>query len=271
MRSGAVMPTSSRLPLLLCVVLISACSPTTPLFIAQITTNEVVEYKTMKAHRMQAAIEDEGDLLTYSAQAIRDAKTEQAQQLYLTGYEDKNLSDEVRAIALYQIGLIYMNRFNDQRDDTAALNYFYKVLNEFPVSRAAERAEARIVMIRQRANEPVHKSSRELLANWQPNQQLDLQKPSLDPDMTLLSRRAVLKNRVAEAEELYLLALSDQGIPTDIKEKALYQMGLMFLSTDNPQSDREKAITYLRRLLVQFPDSDLSTKASRHLDQALNR
>jgi outer membrane protein assembly factor BamD (BamD/ComL family) len=164
-----------------------------------------------------------------------------------------------------------MNRFNDQRDDTAALNYFYKVLNEFPVSRAAERAEARIVMIRQRANEPVHKSSRELLANWQPNQQLDLQKPSLDPDMTLLSRRAVLKNRVAEAEELYLLALSDQGIPTDIKEKALYQMGLMFLSTDNPQSDREKAITYLRRLLVQFPDSDLSTKASRHLDQALNR
>jgi hypothetical protein len=49
------MPTLSRLPLLLCIVLISACSPTTPLFIAQITTNEVVEYKTMKAHRMQAA------------------------------------------------------------------------------------------------------------------------------------------------------------------------------------------------------------------------
>ena len=265
------MSLSSRLPLLLCAALLSACSPTTPLFIAQITTNEVVEYKTLKNNRMLAAIEDEGDLLTYSAQAIRDAKSEQAEQLYLTGYRDEKLSDEVRAISLYQIGLLYMNRFNDQRDDNKALNYFYQVLNQFPSSRAAERAEARIVMIRERANEPVHKTSRELLAHWKPNQQLDLYKPSLDTDMTLLSRRAVLKNRVGEAEELYLLALSDPGIPADIKEKALYQLGLMYLAPDNPQASRDKAITYPRRLLVQFPNSDLNTKAARHLDQALNR
>ena len=265
------MPLSSRLPLLLCAALLSACSPTTPLFIAQITTNEVVEYKTLKNNRMLAAIEDEGDLLTYSAQAIRDAKSEQAEQLYLTGYRDEKLSDEVRAISLYQIGLLYMNRFNEQRDDNKALNYFYQVLNQFPASRAAERAEARIVMIRARADEPVHKTSRELLAHWKPNQQLDLYKPSLDADMTLLSRRAVLKNRVGEAEELYLLALSDPGIPADIKEKALYQLGLMYLAPDNPQANRDKAITYLRRLLVQYPASDLNNKAARHLDQALNR
>lgn len=265
------MSSSPRLLVLLCTALLSACSPTTPLFIAQITTNEVVEYKTLKNNRMLAAIEDEGDLLTYSAQAIRDAKSEQAEQLYLTGYRDEKLSDEVRAISLYQIGLLYMNRFNDQRDDNKALNYFYQVLNQFPSSRAAERAEARIVMIRERADEPVHKTSRELLAHWKPNQQLDLYKPSLDTDMTLLSRRAVLKNRVSEAEELYLLALSDPGIPADIKEKALYQLGLMYLAPDNPQASRDKAITYLRRLLVQFPNSDLKTKAARHLDQALNR
>ncbi|KRW58596.1 tetratricopeptide repeat protein [Pseudomonas sp. TTU2014-080ASC] len=262
---------NSRLSLLVCALALAACAPTTPLFIAQITTNEVVEYKAMKEHRMQAAIEEEGDLLTYSAQAIRDAKTEQAQQLYLTGYQDTKLSDDVRAIALYQIGLIYMNRFNDQRDDTVALNYFYKVLNEFPASRAAERAEARIVIIRERAGDTLQKTSRELLATWQPNQQLDLYKPSLDPDMTLLSRRAVLKNRVDEAEELYLLALSDPAIAADIKEKALYQLGLMYLAVDNPKPDRDKAIAYFRRLLVQFPDSSLSEKAGRHLDQALNQ
>jgi hypothetical protein len=117
----------------------------------------------------------------------------------------------------------------------------------------------------------VHKTSRELLAHWKPNQQLDLYKPSLDPDMTLLSRRAVLKNRVDEAEELYLLALSDPGIAADIKEKALYQLGLMYLAPDNPQPSRDKAIAYLRRLLVQYPGSELNNKAARHLDQALNR
>ncbi|MFZ3153938.1 tetratricopeptide repeat protein [Pseudomonas sp.] len=265
------MSSPSRLLVLLCSTLLSACSPTTPLFIAQITTNEVVEYKTLKNNRMLAAIEDEGDLLTYSAQAIRDAKSEQAEQLYLSGYRDEKLSDEVRAISLYQIGLLYMNRFNEQRDDNKALNYFYQVLNQFPASRAAERAEARILMIRERADEPVHKTSRELLTHWKPNQQLDLYKPSLDPDMTLLSRRAVLKNRVGEAEELYLLALSDPGIPADIKEKALYQLGLMHLAPDNPQVSRDKAITYLRRLLVQYPSSALNHKAARHLDQALNR
>lgn len=49
-----------------------AGSPTVPLFIAQVTTAEVVEYKAMKSKRMAAAVEEEGDLLTYSALAIRD-------------------------------------------------------------------------------------------------------------------------------------------------------------------------------------------------------
>ncbi|WAJ39066.1 tetratricopeptide repeat protein [Pseudomonas sp. GOM7] len=256
--------------LVMATTLLSACAPTTPLFIAQVTTNEVVEYKALKAKRMSAAIEEEGDLLTYSAMAIRDAHSDKAEALYLDGYRDQQLSDEVRAIALYQIGLIYMNSFNDQRDDAKALNYFYKVVNEFPNSRAASRAEKRIAMIRKRAEEPVHKSSRELLEHWQPSQNLDLYKPSLDQDMTLLSRRAVLKDRVAEAEELYLLGLADPHIAADIKEKALYQLALMYMAPDNPSADREKAIAYLRRLLAEYPNGELHAKASLLLDKAIN-
>lgn len=262
---------SKRRALLALCVLLGACSPTTPLFIAQVTTNEVVEYKAMKSKRMAAAVEEEGDLLTYSAMAIRDAKSPEAEETYLLGYRDDKFSDDVRAIALYQIGLIYMSRYNDQRDDAKALAYLERVLNEFPTSRVAERAEARILKIRQRAGESVQKSSRELLATWQPSANLDLYKPGLDPDMTLLSRRAVLTNRVDEAEELYLLALSDAHVQPDIKQKALYQLGLMYLASDNPHASRDKAISYFRRLLVQFPDSDLAGKASRHLDQALNQ
>ncbi|WP_044873661.1 tetratricopeptide repeat protein [Pseudomonas sp. LFM046] len=260
-----------RSALLALCLLLGACSPTTPLFITQLTTNEVVEYKTMKSQRMAAAVEEEGDLLTYSAMAIRDAKSPEAEELYLVGYRDDRFSDDVRAIALYQIGLIYMSRYNDQRDDAKALAYLQRVLDEFPASRAAERAEARILVIRQRAREPVQKTSRELLASWKPSSNLDLYKPGLDPDMTLLSRRAVLKDRVAEAEELYRLALSDDHVQPDIKQKALYQLALMYMAPDNPHASRDKAIGYLRRLLVQFPDSDLAPKASHHLDQILNR
>lgn len=246
------------------------CAPTTPLFIMQLGGQDVVEYKAMKTNRMTAAVEEDGDLLTYSALAIRDAKSGQTEELYLKGYRDKNLSGQIRGIALYQIGLIYMSRYNDERDDNKALNYFYRVNNEFPNSLAAQRATARIQVIRQRSQEPVQKTARELLAHWQPSQEVNLDKPSLDPDMTLLSRRAVLKGRVAEASQLYLLALGDSGVPAEIKAKSLYQLALMNLASDNPQANRDSAIGYLRQLLTQFPHSELTEQAARHLDAALN-
>ncbi|CDF82283.1 hypothetical protein PKB_0917 [Pseudomonas knackmussii B13] len=253
------------------VALQTACSPTTPLFVAQVTTGEVAEYKKLKADRMTAAVEEEGDLLTYSAQAIRDGKSAEAEKLYLTGYDNSHYSAEVRAIALYQIGLIYMSRYNDQRDDAKALDYFQRIDREFPGTMAASHADARILMMRQRAKEPVQKNARELLATWKPQFNLDLDKPSLDQDMTLLSRRAVLKDRVPEAEQLYLLAVNDPAIPPDLKQKALYQLGLMYMAPDNPHPNRDKAIGYLRRLLVDYPSGDLANKAARHLDKALNQ
>ncbi|MET1077895.1 MAG: tetratricopeptide repeat protein [Pseudomonas sp.] len=257
--------------LVLLLLLLNGCAPTTPLFIVQLSTQEVAEYKTLKSHRMTAAVEEEGDLLTYTALAIRDNSSADAERLYLSGYQDTGLSDQVRAIALYQIGLLYMNRYNEARDDGKALDYLQRVNREFPTSRAAERAVVRIASIRQRLAEPLQQSARERLDQWHPDQNLDLYQTSLDPDLTLLSRRAVLKNRVAEAEELYSLALADPGVPADIKQKALYQLGLMYLATDNPQPSRTKAITYLRRLLEQYPHSELADKAARHLDQALNQ
>lgn len=68
-----------RLVLLPLLSLLAACSPTTPLFVAQVTTGEVAEYKQMKSNRMTAAIEEEGDLLTYSAMAIRDNRSAEAE------------------------------------------------------------------------------------------------------------------------------------------------------------------------------------------------
>ncbi len=173
-----------RLVLLLLLSLLAACSPTTPLFVAQVTTGEVAEYKQMKSNRMTAAIEEEGDLLTYSAMAIRDNRSAEAEKLYLTGYDNRRYSAEVRGISLYQIGLIYMSRYNDQRDDAKATDYFQRVVREFPGTHAAEHAQARLLAMRQRAREPVQKSARELLATWKPQQNLDLYKTSLDPDMT---------------------------------------------------------------------------------------
>ncbi|MGV8744109.1 outer membrane assembly lipoprotein YfiO, partial [Pseudomonas aeruginosa] len=42
------------------------------------------------------------------------------------------------------------------------------------------------------------------------------------------------------------------------------------LAPDNPPPNRDKAIEYLRRPLLAYPEGELSNKARRHLDQALN-
>ena len=173
-----------RLVLLPLLSLLAACSPTTPLFVAQVTTGEVAEYKQMKSNRMTAAIEEEGDLLTYSAMAIRDNRSAEAEKLYLTGYDNRRYSAEVRGISLYQIGLIYMSRYNDQRDDAKATDYFQRVVREFPGTHAAEHAQARLLAMRQRAREPVQKRSRiarHLEATAEPRSLQDQPRPGHDP------------------------------------------------------------------------------------------
>ncbi|MGZ0843301.1 hypothetical protein ACXKGW_29700, partial [Klebsiella pneumoniae subsp. pneumoniae] len=87
--------------------------------------------------------------------AIRDNRSTEAEKLYLTGYDNSRYSAEVRGISLYQIGLIYMSRYNDQRDDAKATDYFQRVVREFPGTHAAEHAQARLLAMRQRAREPV--------------------------------------------------------------------------------------------------------------------
>ena len=86
--------------------------------------------------------------------AIRDNRSTEAEKLYLTGYDNSRYSAEVRGISLYQIGLIYMSRYNDQRDDAKATDYFQRVVREFPGTHAAEHAQARLLAMRQRAREP---------------------------------------------------------------------------------------------------------------------
>lgn len=250
--------------------LLIACSPTTPLFVMQVTTGEVAEYKQTKNNRLMAALEEEGDLLTYSLKAIRDNQSATAERLFLAAYDDHRYGKEVRAIALYQIALIYMNRYNDQRDDSKAEYYFQRIDSTFPQTHIAQLARMHLETLRQRKKDPIQKTARELLAEWKPQQAIDVDKPTFDPDLNILSRRAILKGRSAEAERLYLLLVDDPAISGSIKEISLYQIALIYLSADNPDQNRNRAANFLRRLLADYPYGKLNDKVQRHLDQVLN-
>ncbi|MCF7805383.1 MAG: hypothetical protein K9N46_06400 [Candidatus Marinimicrobia bacterium] len=68
-------------------------------------------------------------------------------------YEDSTLKSEYRADALYHMGSLHGNFFNDNRDLEKAHELLTRLVNDFPLSDFRDRAEKRIAEIeRQMAN-----------------------------------------------------------------------------------------------------------------------
>ncbi|OQX34466.1 MAG: hypothetical protein B0D91_12425 [Oceanospirillales bacterium LUC14_002_19_P2] len=52
-----------------------------------------------------------GDLFTYSVDAIINGQSAEAEKNYLNGYTHIGFSNQIKAIALYQIALIYKSSY----------------------------------------------------------------------------------------------------------------------------------------------------------------
>ena len=154
-----------RLLLLVTPFLLASCAAPAPLAVAGAGAYEVAKYEENIRLRAAAALREEPDLLTFSIQAIARGQTEKAVDTYMLGYNNPDYSDNMKSLALYQIGLMYMNRFNDQRDDAKAREFFAKHRQEFPSSRISSRIQSHLAELNQRADNPVFVPAKELLNN----------------------------------------------------------------------------------------------------------
>ena len=100
--------------------------------------------------RAEACQREEEDLLKPSISAISEDRADEIVEAYLDLYQDTGASEYVRAMALYQVGLVYMNQANPQRNDQQALFYLEKLLAEFPESTLCSRADIRIAELHDR-------------------------------------------------------------------------------------------------------------------------
>jgi hypothetical protein len=82
--------------------------------------------------RTEATNAMEPELIETSIEAIATNKVHDAEDAYLHIYEDTSYSDDVRAQALYQIGLMYSVPTHRLYDSERAMSYFEKVMEEFP-------------------------------------------------------------------------------------------------------------------------------------------
>ena len=123
------------LGLTLVVMITTGCSIATPFVAAGAGGHAIGRYEENIKVRGAAALKEEPDLLTFSVQAIARNNINEAVITYTKGLNNKDYSDNVKSLALYQIGLLYMNPYAEQRNDNEALKYFNRHSQERTVNR----------------------------------------------------------------------------------------------------------------------------------------
>lgn len=257
--------------LLSVITVLGGCAAATPLLIAEGVGHKIVRYDEDIKVRAAAALAEEPDLLTFSVQAISRGKTEEAVSTYLKGYADPDYSDNIKSLAIYQIGLIYMNRYNDDRNDAKARAYFNQHLIEFPKSRAKERVQKRLDVLKQRHSESVQLTAKQLLTQVNRKKLLARDETPFDAELTPMSERAITNERVADAESVYLVLYDNRSSSDEMRAKALYQLGLIYMSPYNRQGNNRKALTYFRKISSEFPGTTVAKRATKKANELINR
>lgn len=249
---------------------LAGCQATTPLLIAEMAGHQAARYDEDIKVRFAASIQDEPDLLTYSAQAISQNKTDEAIDTYLKGYQDKEYNTNMKSLAIYQIALIHMSRFSDKRDDVKALEYLERHLKEFPESRLRPKIVQHIEIINTRRAEPVQLTATQLVKRVDRAALLKIDDTPFDFELNGMSERAITQGRTADAETVYLILYSNTASSDEMRAKALYQLGLIYMSPFNDEGNNQKALTYFRKITNEFPNSSVRKNADKRISQLIN-
>ncbi len=250
--------------------MLAGCTIATPLLVAEAGGHQLARHNEDIRVRYAAALREEPDLLTYSLQAISRGKTEDAVKVYMKGYSDADYNDNMKSLALYQIALLYMNRFNDERDDKKALRYFDRHKIEFPESRLEDRINKRVAIIEERQLQPYQSPSR-LLTQVDRLELMKRDDTPYDDELTDMSARAISEGRTADAESVYLVLYSNKSSSDEIRAKALYQVGLIYMSPFNEQGNNQKALAFFRKITDEFPATATNKQAQKRISELINR
>lgn len=253
------------------IALLTGCAAATPLLLVEAGGHHLARQDEDSKVQAAAALAEEPDLITFSVQAISQNKTEQAVAVYLKGYNNPDYSPQMKSMAIYQIALVYMNRYNDQMDEQKAAAFFNRHLKEFPQSPLRGRIEQRLAILEKRQQDPIKLSPAQLIKQVDRAELLKKDNTPYDSELTPMSERAISENRINDAEQLYLVLYNNKASSDEMRAKALYQIGLIYMSPYNEYNDNKKALEYFQQIKREFPNSSAASSSTARINQLLNR
>jgi len=88
---------------------------------------------------------------------------------------------------------------------------------------------------------------------------------AMEPDLIDTSIEAISTNKVLDAEQAYLHLYNDESYPDNVRAQALYQNGLMYSVPTHKAYNKERAMMYFEKVLVEFPMSDKNLEVSKRI------
>lgn len=253
------------------LLFLSGCAMTAPLVAAGAGGHAIIRHEEDIKVRGAAALQAEPDLLTYSVEAIARNKEAEAVTTYTKGLTNDDYSTNIKSLALYQIALMYMNPYSEARDNDKALAYFKKHLVQYPNSQLRPKINAKIDLIVQRQSESTQPTAKELLKLADRKALLTQPNIPFDSELTPMSERAISTDRIEDAETVYLIVYSNEASSDEMRAKALYQLGLIYMSEYNTHHSNSKAIKYFRMIQEEFPNTRIAKKSGKRISQVINR
>jgi outer membrane protein assembly factor BamD (BamD/ComL family) len=161
----------------------------------------------------------------------------EANRAVLSEFGKDSPSDE----ALFNMGLIYAHYGNPDKDYNRSVNYFRKVIDEYPQSPLIEQARIWSGVLR------------------------DLEK--LKTDELVIVNERILRSRQMLAQGNYREALKEvqnflsESSGSPYADRALFYAGLIYAHYGNPERDYKKSIAYFEQIIKEFPQSYLLEQA----------
>ena len=167
--------------------------------------------------------------------------------------------------ALFNIAMIYVHYDNPARDYGKALELFQQIIQEYPDSQLLEQSKALEKILTRSTQlqsiiEEKTAALNQLVRSKDAIARNNFKGATAALNQLIRSKDAIARSDFKEAlnANKKILSLSNTSLK---KDKALYNIALIYAHYDNPDRSYQKTLLYFSRLIKEYPDSPYREEA----------